>query len=224
MARVNNIVKTLAAKGLKANRVSQSTLILQQPITAGATTYNFPCLQNEAPVLPEETRLALQDMFFVTAIGVCFSAVVTNGVVANARDLFFSPPVQSSALAIPLLNLYRGRLSYQMDNVTYLSNWDLDRHYAKGQAQLLGVAGVNGIAHSMDERYGSTSGIFPVDPGLVINGNSKVNFTINLINNALAPVAAIPFLTGQAEPLTINFDRICLVVRGFLGQNSSNVG
>lgn len=225
MARVNNIAKAFAQAGLNTNRLSMSTLVLQQPIIAGNSTYEFPVLQNEAPVLPDEIRLALQDTFVVTAMAVCFSGIVSFAgppAVTN-RDYFFAPPVQAAAAAIPLYSLYRGRLSYKMNEVVYIQNWDVQRHYMKGQAQLLGVSGVNGITHAFDEREGSKSGFFPVEPGVMLNGNSKMSFIINMPDNLLVPAPVIPFTNGAAEALNVNIDRITILLRGYLGQNSSTV-
>ena len=225
MSRVDNITKQMARAGMNTDRVSQSTLILMQPIVAGNTSYEFPILENTPPVFAEEIRLALQDVFFCTTMAVCFSGTVNfaGPPAIVSRQFFFSVPYQATALALPLLNLYTGQLSYEMSKITYLENWDIERHYSASTTQMLGVAGVNGIAHQQDERQGNVDGFFPVNPGFAINGGGKVSFRINIPNALLAPVAGIPMLSGAAEAMTINIDRIAIIARGYLGQNASNV-
>lgn len=225
MGRVSMVAAALAAQGLETNRISQSSLVLLQPIAAGATSYEFPILENTGVVFPDEIRIALQDMFFITSISVCFQGLVNAGgapAVQN-RDYFTAPPVQASALAYPLYSLYRGRLTYKINEIVYLQNWDLQRHYNQAQTQILGVAGVNGIAHQWNERAGSVSSFFPVDPMVSINGNSKTSFTLNIPDGLLAPVVGIPFLGGDGAATTLNIDRIAIILRGYLAQNASPV-
>jgi hypothetical protein len=222
--KTNSVTKALAQAGLNTSRVSQSSIILIRPITAGATTYEFPVLDNVGVPLADEIRLALQDIFIVNAIGIfLMGEIVGPGGTLRARTYFTAPPVQASAGAIPLLNLYLGNLQYNLNNVTYLENWDLQRHYNKGQAQLLGVSTVNGAIHQFDQQAGNTSGFFPVEPSFTLAGTAKSNFTITLPNNLLTPVAGIPFDAGNADNILVNFDRIAIVARGLLGQNSSSI-
>jgi len=224
ITKTNNVTKALAKAGLNTSRVSQSSIILIRPITAGATTYEFPVLDNVGVPLPEEIRLALQDIFIVNTLGVfLMGSFVGPGGAPVARAYFTSPPIQADSNAIPLLNLYLGTLQYNLNNVTYLENWDINRHYNKGQAQLLGVSTVNGAIHALDQQAGNVSGFFPVEPSFTLAGTAKSNFVINLPNNLLTPVANVPFAAGNTDAITVNFDRIVIIARGLLGQNSSSI-
>lgn len=225
MSRVNAIAKVMAKYKMNTDRVSQSSLICMQPIVAGNSSYEFPLLDNVGAQLPEEIRLALQDVFFCTTMAVCFSGTLNfaGPPAVASRMYFYNTPFQLAAAAIPLNNLYLGNLSYSSSKITYTENWDLSRHYSAKTTQLLGVAGVNGIAHQQDERSGNLDGFFPMDPAIVLNGGSKLSFRIEIPNANLAPVAGLPFLAGNADAMTINIDRIAIIARGYLAQNASNV-
>jgi hypothetical protein len=218
--RVNQIAQAFAEKGLNTDRISQSTLILKTPILAGSSSYTFGVLQNQQPILNGEIRLDLQDMFVVTTIAVCFSGTYTVG--ANAfRGYFFSPPFQADLASLPMMALYNGTLSCDINNVRYLDRWDIMRHYNAGQTQLQGFAGAATEFFQQNQIAGNTSGFFPVDPGIVLNGDAKNTFTIQMPTNQLTPIAGIPFIDPSGAAAVIAIDELAIIARGYLGQNSS---
>jgi hypothetical protein len=223
MARVDSIAAELAQGGFNTSRISQSSLIFREPIIAGNGTYTFRVLQNQPPVLPGEIRLALQDLFVVTTMALCFSGTynVVGPPALQNRALFFAPPVQMSVTALPLFELYNGQLRCNINEVTYLSNWDTQRHLYAGQTGILGFVGASTDFYQAQQLEGSKSGFFPVEPGIVLNGNAKNDFVLQLANNTLAPVLNLPFEDPQGVQATINIDEIALVCRGYLAQNAS---
>ena len=219
-AKVNNIARALARRGLKTNRISQSTLIFQQPIVAGNSSYQFGVLQNQAPVLPGEIRLALQDIFTVTTLAIGFSGTIDfAGPPAISRRVYLlSPPAQLGAAALNLFPLYEGTCKVTVNEVSYLLNWDLQRHLYAGSTQINAVAA---SPNTLNEVAGSKDGFFPVSPGIVLNGNAKNEFTIQMPNNQLAPVAGLVYTTANGDACTVNVDRIFIMARGYLAQNAS---
>ncbi len=208
----------LANKGINTRRVSQSSLILAAPILAGNTTYTFPVLQNQAPVLPNEIRLSLQDLFVVNTLAVGFSGVITVGGVDFRRN-FFAPMANFNPAFAPMYALYGGNLKCVINEVTYLLNWDLGRHISDDTTQTSQAAA--GVASTLTEVKGSTSAFFPVNPGIVLNGQGKNEFTVQMPNNQLAPVPATAYAPQTGAPFTIAIDQIVLVLRGNLAQNAS---
>jgi hypothetical protein len=219
-AKVNNIARALARRGLKTNRISQSTLIFKQPIVAGNSTYTFGVLQNQAPVLPGEIRLALQDIFTVTTMAIGFSGTINfAGPPAIARRVyFFAPPAQLGAAALNLFPLYEGNCKVVVNEVSYLLNWDLQRHLFAGQTQINDVAG---SPNTLNQVSGSKDAFFPVTPGIVLNGNAKNEFTIQMPTNQLAPAAGLAYANAAGQAYTINIDEVVIITRGYLAQNSS---
>jgi len=219
-AKVNNIARALARRGLKTNRISQSTLIFKQPIVAGNSSYTFGVLQNQAPVLPGEIRLALQDIFTVTTMAIGFSGTITfaGPPAISRRSYFFAPPAQLGAAALNLFPLYEGTCKVMVNEVSYLLNWDLQRHYFAGATQINAVAG---SPNTLNEVAGSKDAFFPVTPGIVLNGNAKNEFTLQMPTNALAPAAGLAYTNAAGQAYTIDIDELVIVTRGYLAQNSS---
>lgn len=210
--------QALAKRGLNTRRVSQSSLILAQPILAGNTTYTFPVLQNQAPVLPNEIRLSLQDLFEVTTLAVGFSGILTIGGIAFRRN-FFAPMANFNPAFAPMYALYGGNLKCVINEVTYLLNWDLGRHIADDTTQTAEFSA--GIPATLTEVKGNSSAFFPVNPGIVLNGQGKNEFTVQMPNNQLAPVAPIAYAPSTGAPYTIAIDQIVMILRGNLAQNAS---
>jgi hypothetical protein len=219
MAKVNNIARALARKGLKTNRISQSTLIFKQPIVAGNSSYTFGVLQNQAPVLPGEIRLALQDIFTVTTMSIGFSGTITfaGPPAVSRRAYFFSPPVQLGFTALNLFPLYEGVCKVTVNEVSYLLNWDIQRHLFAGTSQINDTAA---SANQFNEISGNKDSFFPVTPGIVLNGNAKNEFNITMPTNTLAP-ATVAYTNGAGNALSITIDELVIMTRGYLAQNAS---
>jgi hypothetical protein len=73
----------------------------------------------------------------------------------------------------------------------------------------------------LNELAGNKDAFFPVEPGIVLNGNAKNEFTINMPNNQLAPAVITGYSNVGGTAYTINIDRIVIRTRGYLAQNSS---
>jgi hypothetical protein len=216
----SRFARVLARKGMNTKRVSQSTLVLAQPIIAGNSTYTFPVLQNQAPVLPNEIRLSLQDLFEVTTLSVGFSGLVTfaGPPILSLRRNFFAPLVGLNPLFLPMYAMYGGTLKCVINEVSYLLNWDLNRHLSEGTSQINQFSA--GVPTTFTEVEGNKTGFFPVNPGIVLNGQAKNDFTIQMPTNQLAPIAPQVFTT-QTGAVTIEIDQIVMILRGNLAQNAS---
>ena len=214
----SRFAQALAKRGLNTRRVSQSSLILAQPILAGNTTYTFPVLQNQAPVLPNEIRLSLQDLFEVTTLAVGFSGTYTIGGIAYRKN-FFAPMANFNDAFLPMYALYQGNLKCVINEVTYLLNWDIGRHIADDTTQTQQTAA--GVSSTLTEVKGNSTAFFPVNPGIVLNGQGKNEFTVQMPNNQLAPIAAISYTPQNGAKFDIAIDQVLMILRGNLAQNAS---
>ena len=83
-----SIIKKQFKENGKGNvRLTQSSLILLQPISTTRTVYSFPVLENDnaTGILPQEIRLNQNDEFTITQLGVYAVGTVQTGEVIPAR-------------------------------------------------------------------------------------------------------------------------------------------
>jgi hypothetical protein len=119
----------------------------------------------------------------------------------------------------PMYALYGGNLKCVINEVTYLLNWDLGRHIADDTTQTQESAA--GVSSTLTEVKGNSTAFFPVNPGIVLNGQGKNEFTVQMPNNQLAPVAPIAYNPQTGAAYTIAIDQIVMILRGNLAQNAS---
>lgn len=192
--------------------LSQSYLRLERVAATGVTNYQFGVLVNDQPggstIRPNEVRLNLQDSFFVSSIQLftynTTNATDTDAVLRTYPDRFV---YTTAGAAQALYQLYNGQLSLTVNNRVITPTWDLMRHLVVPQTQQNATlaSGVN-----IDQFEGGTYGEYACEPNWVLIGSKNNNLTINL-PNAIS--------TLQASSTTV----ICLVLRGVLAQNSTQV-
>jgi hypothetical protein len=193
--------------------LSQSYLRLERVAATGVTNYQFGVLVNDQPggstIRQSENRLNLQDSFFVSSI----QLFVYNTTNATDTDAVFrtypNPRVFSTAGAsAALYQLYNGVLSLTVNNRVITPSWDLARHLVVPQTQQTVTPVATTIP--LDQIEGGTYGEYACEPNWVLIGSKNNNLTINL-PNAIS--------TLQASSTTV----ICMMLRGVLAQNSTQV-
>ena len=184
--------------------LSQGYLRLEVALSTTRTLYQFSILQNDninGSQFNTEQRLALQDAFYVSSIGLFFgvpsSATASNYQLATYPNstLFAAANTASS-----LYNWYNASLQLSVNNRQIVPSYDLYRHYSVPQTQ-------DGTT-TIDQQDGSMSAFYPVEPGWVLVG-SKNNILTVTLPNALAAIETN--------------SRAILILRGHTAQNVTPV-
>jgi hypothetical protein len=213
--------KTQADKGNV--RLTQSTLVLMQEINSGKTLYNFPVLENEAVVNPnEEVRLNINDEFLVLEQGVYIVAKLTDDVdPPRETSIWYSyAPVEFQAAWITLQNLYRGgSIRLAVNNVVYVEKWDTKKHEYRGITQMQNSSAGQPFATLPSDDF-ARSGMFDVEPNVTFSGAKKTEISLSLKQPMLAPSITTIWASANGT-LNIQPFWIALVYRGFLAQNAS---
>lgn len=184
--------------------LSQGYLRLEVALSTTKTLYQFSILQNDninGSQFNTEQRLALQDAFYCSSIGLFFgvpsSATASNyQLVTYPNSTIFSAANTASSL----YNWYNSSLQLSVNNRQIVPSYDLYRHYSVPQTQ-------DGTT-TIDQQDGSMSAFYPIEPGWVIVG-SKNNILTVTLPNAMAAVEAN--------------SRAILILRGHTAQNVTPV-
>jgi len=188
-------------------RLCQSTLRLEQPVVTTSTKYTFPVLvniQNQATgSFNTEIRLNMQDSFIPTEI------FIGLGLPASSTDTTFQlksyPAPATFAQYLQLQALYAGTMQLAINNVNYINNWDLNRHWCINQTQQTAAVGAGSPE---DQLALSDDGFYPMQPFVLLLGSQNINLTIN-----------VPVAPSSVDSNT----RLVILLRGILAQNSTVV-
>lgn len=184
--------------------LSQGYLRLEVALSTTKTLYQFPVLQNDnlnGAQFNTEQRLALQDAFYVSSIGLFFA--VPGSTTASNFQLCTYPnsTIFSGAnTASSLYNFYNANLQLSVNNRQIVPSYDLYRHYSVPQTQ-------DGTT-TIDQQDGSMSAFYPVEPGWVMVGSKNNILTVTLANALTA--------------IETN-SRAILILRGHTAQNVTPV-
>lgn len=191
---------------VSAFRLTQSTVRMEQPLSTQTNRYTFPILnniQNQGQQFNTEIRLAQQNTFVPTHIGFFL------GYPSSTTDTTFKPyayPNQFvSAQPVQEQAVYNGQLTIMIQNVQYLQNWDLWRHWKANQTQQTAALGAGS---PQDEFSGADDGWYPMQPFVLMIGSQDIQININI---PVTPTA----VTENA--------RLILMFRGVLSQQSTVV-
>ena len=202
--------------GLSAEKavLSQSYLRFEALLSTTAQTYTFDVLVNEAinPLFVTQQKLALQDSFVCSEIGVFLANPATSGVNASNFELYSYPNQVNfdGTSDQAAYTIYNGSMNLTVNQRTIVTNWDLQRHYCANQTQQLITKAAASPFNAIDQNNFSTDGYYPVEPNIVLVGSKKNLLQISL-PNALASVPSS------------NNARLVFIMRGILAQNSTSV-
>lgn len=188
-------------------KLTQSTIRLEQPITAGNRLYTFPVLKNENLYSSTEVRLLQQDSAVIYQMGAFVAKAATPQ--TGAYKLHTYPnliafPTAGAADAMDAI--YNGNLSIAVNNDILVPNWDVFKHLNVPETQATGAPGANS---PIDEVRGAFDSFYPIEPNIVLIGSKN-----NVIQIAL-PEGGVSVI----EPNS----RIVLILRAVLAQNSTVV-
>ena len=192
--------------------LSQSYLRSEVLMSTTQTNYHIPILQNDTQngniTYATENRLALQDAFVVSSIGI-FVAAPTNATDTN-YPYYTYPNAQvfsTANAATALYNLYNGSFNVTINNRQIVPSWSVYRHLFVPQTQQATQAGAN---TGIDQNDASRDGYYPCEPNIVFVG-SKNNVVSITLPNSIGTLQA-----GKAPKIIVQF-------LGILAQNVTPV-
>lgn len=192
---------------LKDFKLTGSDLRLEQPTVANSNQYLFPVMVNIASTnvangsFNTEIRLNMQDIFLPMYVG--FFLANPSSATDTTFNLFtYVNQVAFPANPVQMNAFYNGNLNISVNNTQYIKGWMLRRHYMVPQTQQTAAFGPG--SPGSDQLNGPDDGFYPMQPYVLISGNSNMQINVNL---PVGPTAVD------------NFSRLVLVFRGLLAQN-----
>jgi len=206
-----NAKSFIQSQGFDASQavLTQSYVRSEIALSTTVANYHVPVLINDTvngAAFNTEKRIQLQDIHVVSEIGI-FVALPSSSTATNFA-LFSNPNKQTFTTSYStLLSLYNGNLNIQVNNQNVLPAWDIWRHYSVPQTQ--GGVGVTAqTIFPVDQMEGSTTGFFPVEPNLLLNGAANIQANLSL--------------PGAVSTIDAN-SRIVVIFRTILAQNVTSV-
>jgi hypothetical protein len=205
-----NAINALMAAGYSNAQIqnavlSQSVLRLEQPIDLTKTTFYFPLLNNEttsgSPIRATETRLAQQDMFYVSEIGFYLNKA-SSTTATNGLDVTYPSPVTFPNGAATLETVYNAFLSLAINNSVIIPKMDVKRFKITPRTQL--TAATNSPLDQFSGA-GDDSAQNVIEPNILLYGTKNNVLTLTL------PGA----VGGTAD----NYTYLVIEIRGILAQN-----
>jgi hypothetical protein len=208
----DNARSLVQSAGFNVNQavLSQSYLRSEVLMSTTNTNYHIPILVNDTQngniTYQTENRLALQDAFVVSAIGIFVAAPATA--TATNFPYYTYPNAQvfsTSGAAAALYNLYNGSFQVVINNRQITPSWSVYRHLYVPQTQQGSQSGSNA---GIDQNDASSNGYFPCEPNLVFVGSKNNVVSIGLPNSigtlqaGTAPKIVVQFLGILAQNVT----------------------
>ena len=167
--------------------LTQSNLVLVQPIQAGRTQYTFEILNNEGNPLSYEIRLAQTDAFHMTAAQLLIGL---GGAPDDSQAKFISYPndmeiVAAGSLSADYRNVYNGEFDISIDNVKVIQS--ISSSFAEYTPQTQGL--VAGAGNNVDQIRQASDSTFYFSPTINLSGAKKNQLTLTLPNAIASAVA-----------------------------------
>lgn len=158
--------------------LSQGYLRSEQALVTGKTVYTFPILQNDSSqgtINPTEQRLALQDAFYCSSLGVFLSATTNTAIPQTYNDpQAFTGAGDAAALG----TVYNGWLSITTNNRQIVPYYDILRHYDVNTSQSASAAATGKTM--LNQANLSSDGFYPIEPGWVLVGSKNNQIQVTL--------------------------------------------
>jgi hypothetical protein len=206
-----NAKSFIQSQGYDASQavLTQSYVRAEMALSTTVANYHVPVLVNDTvngAAFNTEKRIQLQDIHVVSEIGV-FVALPSSSTATNFA-LYSNPNKQIFTTSYStLLSLYNGNLNIQVNNQNVLPAWDIWRHYSVPQTQN-GVGVTAQTIFPVDQMEGSTTGFYPCEPNLLLNGAANIQANLTL--------------PGAVTTIDAN-SRIVVIFRTILAQNVTSV-
>jgi len=216
--------KRARKEGVKRGKVrlTQSTLILVQPIAAGRTTYSFLTLESNTPILPSEVRLNQNDEFISYELGyyVLGDIIDAGGVAVGTHHHSYAPMELDGSFA-QLTGAWRGTLQMIINKISYMENWDMKKHNYIARTQFANFTGGATMRNATQPSVEfEDNGTLPMQPMITLSGAKKNDIVITL-DAGITPASAGAWTVADGDVLTISATQLALYFRGMLAQNAS---
>ena len=189
--------------------LSQSYLRSEVALVTGRTQYQFPILinDNSQPITNTSQLLNLQDAFYVSQLFIGFAKPASATSSEFKLNTYPDTSVFNSAnTAESLYSFYNGSLQLTVNNRQIVSAYNVSRHLFVGQTQ--GTTNAVPALSTIAQQDGSTSGFYPIEPGLVLVGSKQNVLTVNIPQGLTAVEAN---------------SRVVIIFSGHLAQNVTPV-
>lgn len=225
MLQIRNSYKVIAEKyaklGKKNVRLTQSSLLLVQPIKANTDTYQFPVLETDTAIAPqpEEIRLNQNDEFISYDLAYYVMASMERNDVDAGRFFFTYAPMELHGSFALIQGAWLGKLSISVNKITRLENWDMKKHNIIPRTQFQNFDA--DIPHALQPsiRY-DADGVFAMQPMVTLSGAKKNNITLSLVA-AISASATGDWSLTDTTAITFKADKLALLFRGMLAQNAA---
>jgi hypothetical protein len=203
-------------------RLTQSSLIFAQAISANTKTYAFPVLDtdNASTTRPYEIRLNMNDEFISYEVGYY---VVSQNRDAEDVPLGFGfwtyAPYELALTAASLVGAWDARMSIDINNIKRLENWDMKKHNFVPRTQLKNSFAASLFATIPSIDF-SKDGCETMQPMITLSGAKKNNIVITLANSIVGSVSLQQTLP-DTNAIFYDFKELCLLFRGMLAQNAA---
>lgn len=189
--------------------------------SAAVSVFNFNTLDTSGTKTATERRLKLADTFTITDISFYIGYGTATGDAPTAaqyavQKLTTWPNPQITEIgatqAANLEAVYNGYLSLRVDTTTFLDSIPMRQFYRVGTSQQGVLGGTGGTAVQKDEWPLSMYGKNELLPTIELNGQSNIEFSINL-----------PNATDCSGGANTYFTNMVLILTGFLNQGAAGV-
>lgn len=189
--------------------------------SAAVSVFNFNTLDTSGTKTSTERRLKLADTFTITDIAFYIGYGSATGDAPTAaqyaaQKLTTWPNPQITEIgatqAAAMEAIYNGYLSLRVDTTTFLDSIPMRQFYRVGTSQQGVLYGSSGTAIQKDEWPLSMYGKNMLLPTIELNGQSNIEFAINL-----------PNATDCSGATNAYFTNMVLILTGFLNQGAASV-
>lgn len=186
---------------------------------AATSIFSFNTLDTSGTKTVSERRLKLADTFTITDISfyIGYGSATNNAPTADqyAKQQLATFPNQNNAAFAgkfdELEAIYNGYLSLRVDTTTFLDSIPMRQFYRVGTSQAGVLGGTGGTSIKNDEWPLAMYGKNELLPTIELNGQSNIEFNINLPNAQNCAAASTYFCN------------MVLILQGFLNQGAATV-
>lgn len=195
-------------------KLTQSEIRCEIAMSTATNRYHLPILVNDqqnGAAFPSENRLRLTDVFVVSGIRMYAAEAASATAAAGRLYTYGNRTVFSTAnTATSIDNAYaNGFLTGLIDNDQVLPYWATNKHWSVPTTQDAANADYTASAISLvDSSDNSEASFYPVEPNIVLAGNSNLDFNFNTV----AAMTAVE-----------SFSRWVFIFDGVLAQNVSTI-
>lgn len=218
-----NKIKRKYKRIKKANvRLTQSTLLLIQPILATRTVYKFLVLESDTPVLPAEVRLNINDEFISYEVAYYVLGELLDAGTGVGTLHHSYAPVELDGSFAQLTGAWRATMQILVNKISRLENWDMKKHNVVTRTQWATLA--DPVAPAYPPTQASVdfedSGAVPMQPMLTLSG-AKKNDVIVSLDGAIAPTSLGAWTVADGDVFDISATELAVYFRGMLAQNAA---